>query len=200
MLPRKLSTDLTSLVEDQHACDRDRMEVAADGTVTESDVYRAVVLNRGEARLQQRSPHGSRHGASAPAPRGRAGARPAAPHAGPGRPGDEGSSAPARRLRLDTLEARAIFDGEVLARSAVRRGESAKERSRISMIAANGGRRSISSGGGIRLCGGSCRAPERWERIVELAAGLGGACPHAGRTRSSKISSTGAARRIPQVP
>jgi exoribonuclease-2 len=47
MLPEKLSTDLTSLGEG-----RERlaivieMTVAADGTVTQSDLYRAAVLNR----------------------------------------------------------------------------------------------------------------------------------------------------------
>ena len=47
MLPKKLSTDLTSLGEGQErlAIVVD-MVIAADGTVTASDIYRAVVLNR----------------------------------------------------------------------------------------------------------------------------------------------------------
>ena len=47
MLPEKLSTDLTSLGEEQ---DRlalvTEMVVGADGAVRESDIYRAVVRNR----------------------------------------------------------------------------------------------------------------------------------------------------------
>jgi exoribonuclease R len=47
MLPEKLSTDLTSLGEGQERLAIViEMEVAADGAVTESDVYRALVLNR----------------------------------------------------------------------------------------------------------------------------------------------------------
>jgi len=47
MLPEKLSTDLTSLGEGQERLAIViEMAVAVDGRVTESDVYRAVVLNR----------------------------------------------------------------------------------------------------------------------------------------------------------
>src|SRR5664279_1384553 len=47
MLPEKLSTDLTSLCEGQERLAIViEMEVAADGTVTASDIYRAAVLNR----------------------------------------------------------------------------------------------------------------------------------------------------------
>ncbi|MGB7294678.1 MAG: RNB domain-containing ribonuclease [Candidatus Aminicenantales bacterium] len=47
MLPERLSTDLTSLNEGQvRLAIVIEMVVAAGGTVTESDVYRAVVMNR----------------------------------------------------------------------------------------------------------------------------------------------------------
>lgn len=47
MLPEKLSTDLTSLGESQERLSIViEMAIAPDGTVTASDIYRAVVLNR----------------------------------------------------------------------------------------------------------------------------------------------------------
>src|SRR4029434_7322022 len=49
MLPEKLSTDLTSLGEDQkRLAIVIEMLVGADGAVNESAVYRAVVLNRAD--------------------------------------------------------------------------------------------------------------------------------------------------------
>ena len=46
MLPDKLSTDLTSLGQDQERLAIViEMVIAADGTVAASDIYRAVVLN-----------------------------------------------------------------------------------------------------------------------------------------------------------
>src|SRR5450432_2114115 len=47
MLPERLSTDLTSLADGQERLAIVlEMVVAADGTVTASDIYRAAVLNR----------------------------------------------------------------------------------------------------------------------------------------------------------
>ncbi len=68
MLPEKLSTDLTSLGEGQERLAIViEMAVGADGTVAESDVYRAVVLNR--AKLAYNGVAAWLDG-TAPAPRG----------------------------------------------------------------------------------------------------------------------------------
>ena len=98
MLPEKLSTDLTSLGEGQgRLAIVIEMVVAADGAV--GGVRR---LSRGraesrEARLQRRRRLARRRGARAAAAGRGSGARRAAPHPGPGRPGDEEPAAPARR-------------------------------------------------------------------------------------------------------
>ena len=116
MLPEKLSTDLTSLGEGQERLAIViEMVIAADGTVTASDIYRAVVLNR--AKLAYNGVAAWLEGA-APAPPKLA--------AVPGmdeqlRIQDRVAQALRRvrhahgALQLETLEARAVFEGGSLA-------------------------------------------------------------------------------------
>jgi len=116
MLPERLSTDLTSLGEGEaRLAIVIEMAVAADGTTTESEVYRAVVLNH--AKLAYNGVAAWLDGA-APAPPRLA--------AAPGldaqlRLQDRVAQAMKRlrhehgALSLDTVEARAVFDGEALA-------------------------------------------------------------------------------------
>ena len=76
-------------------------------------------------------------------------------------------------LTLDTIEARAVFDGEVL--TGLRRDEKnrAKELIEEFMVAANGCTARFLEAKRFPSIRRLLRAPERWPRIVELAAALG---------------------------
>ncbi len=175
MLPEKLSTDLTSLGEGQARLALViEMVVATDGTVTESDVYRAVVLNR--AKLAYNGVAAWLEG-TAPAPPRLA--------AVPGldeqlRIQDRVAQAMKSlrhqhgALSLETLETRAVFDGDMLADLRPDEKNRAKELIEDFMIAANGVTAKYLEGKGCPSLRRVLRAPERWGRIVDLAAGLGG--------------------------
>ncbi|HLJ38529.1 MAG TPA: RNB domain-containing ribonuclease [Steroidobacteraceae bacterium] len=180
MLPERLSTDLTSL-----AAGADRpslvieLTVAADGTVSAPDVYQARVLNR--AKLAYNSVAAWLDGR---------GAMPAPLAAVPGmdeqlRLQDRAAQALKRvrksqgALGLTTLEAQAVYEGGRLMDLRPDEDNRAKELIEYFMIAANGvvaeyleKRRSPS----LRRV---LRVPERWGRIVQLAAGLGASLPAA---------------------
>jgi VacB/RNase II family 3'-5' exoribonuclease len=178
MLPEKLSTDLTSLGEGQaRLAIVIEMEVAADGTVTKSDVYRAVVLNR--AKLAYNSVAAWLDG-TAPAP------PPLAAVAGLDqqlRTQDKVAQAMKGlrhqhgALSLDTLEARVVFDGEALADLRPDEKNRAKELIEDFMIASNGVTATYLERKGYPSLRRVLRAPERWARIVALAAGVGGRLP-----------------------
>jgi VacB/RNase II family 3'-5' exoribonuclease len=174
MLPEKLSTDLTSLRQD---ADRlaivIEMSLAGDGTVGASDVYRAVVRNRAKlaynavaAWLDEKAP------------------APAALRAVPGleeqiRLQDKLAQELKRNrhrqgaLTLDTIEARAVFEGEEL--TGLRRDEKnrAKELIEEFMVAANGCTARFLEAKRFPSLRRLLRVPERWPRIVELARELG---------------------------
>jgi VacB/RNase II family 3'-5' exoribonuclease len=178
MLPEKLSTDLTSLGEG-----RERlaivieMTVAADGAVTQSDIYRAVVLNR--AKLAYNGVAAWLDG-TAPAPPRLA--------AIPGldeqlRVQDRvGQAMKTLRhqhgaLSLETLEAHAVFEDDVLADLRPDEKNRAKELIEDFMIAANGVTARYLERQGFPSLRRVLRSPERWERIVELAAQTGDRLP-----------------------
>jgi exoribonuclease-2 len=178
MLPLELSTDLTSLAEQQ---DRPavviEMVVAADGTIAAPDIYRAVVRNR--AQLAYDSVGEWLEGRAAPDGKVAASAELQAQL----KLQDEAAVAlRAQRHRLgalnfDRVEPVAILDdGQV-------RGIRAAKRTRANdliedfMIAANeimAGRLKESGVPSIRRI---VKTPERWPRIVALAAQLGETLP-----------------------
>jgi VacB/RNase II family 3'-5' exoribonuclease len=171
MLPEKLSTDLTSLGEShERLAIVMEMVVDADGGVRESGVYRAVVLNR--AKLTYDGVAAWLEG-SAPAP--------SRLSAVPGldeqlRIQDRAAQAMkglrhrAGALSLETLATRAVFDGDVLADLRPDEKNRAKELIEDLMIAANGVAASYLAGKGFASLRRVLRSPERWERIVALAA------------------------------
>jgi len=178
MLPERLSTDLTSLGQDQ-----DRlalvveMAVDAGGAVTASDVYRARVRNR--ARLAYDSTAAWLEG-TAPAP------VPVA--AAPGmaeqlrlqdRVAQAMTALRHRRgaLTLESTEAHVVFDGDVLADLRPDRKNRAKELIEDFMIAANVATAEFLERRGLPALRRVLRSPERWERIVALAAGYGERLP-----------------------
>jgi len=178
MLPEKLSTDLTSLGEGQErlAIVVD-MTIGGDGAVTDSDVYRAVVVNH--AKLAYDGVAAWLDG-TAPAPP-RVSAVPGLD--GQLRLQDEvaqrmkGLRARHGALDLETVEARAVFDDGVL--TALRPDEKNRAKVLIEdfMIAANGVTARALARKGFPSFRRVLRAPERWARIVELAGTLGEQLP-----------------------
>jgi exoribonuclease-2 len=178
MLPEKLSTDLSSLGEDQERLAMViEMVVTPDGKVAESDIYRATVKNH--AKLAYDSVAAWLDG-TAPAP--------ARLSAVPGldaqlRIQDRAAQAmKALRhergsLSLETLQTRAVFDGDMLMDLRPDEKNRAKELIEDFMIAANGVVAELLEKKNVPSLRRILRSPERWQRIVELAGSLGETLP-----------------------
>jgi exoribonuclease-2 len=178
MLPEKLSTDLTSLGEGQ-----DRlaivveMVIADDGRVLSSTLYRSLVRNH--AKLAYNSVAAWLTG-EAPAPE-----RVAAVSGLDAQLRLQDQVAQrlkARRhqqgaLSLETIEPRAVFEGEVLADLRVEKKNRAKELIEDFMVAANQATVSFLRGKAVPSFRRVLRSPERWQRIVEVAARWGEPLP-----------------------
>jgi len=178
MLPEKLSTNLTSLNEHEEriAIVMD-MVIAADGSVTKGDVYRARVHNK--AQLAYNAVGMWLEGK---------GDMPAKVKAVPGlaenlKLQDHVADA-MRKLRhehgaldLDTIEARAVMkDGQVVDLQAEARNN-AKNLIEDFMIAANGVTARFLTAKGFSGLRRVVRSPERWDRIEAIAANLGEKLP-----------------------
>jgi VacB/RNase II family 3'-5' exoribonuclease len=178
MLPERLSTDLTSLGEGE-----DRvvlvveMVVNSDGTVGAADLQRAVVKNHAKLAYNAVA---AWLDATGPIP-------------------DRAASVPgmeaqlrlqdqvAQRLRdvrhhhgalsLETIQARPVFGGETLTDLEVERPNRARALIEDFMIAANGVTARYLAARSYPAFRRILRSPERWARIVELAAGLGASLP-----------------------
>jgi len=178
MLPEKLSTDLTSLNEDA-----DRLAigieiaVGLDGAAGDGRVFRALVRNR--AKLAYNNTAAWLEGAS-PAP-----AKVAATSGLDDQlRTQDGIAQQLRQVRhergalsLETIEARPVFaDGELADLRAEEKNR-AKELIEDVMIAANGVVARFLAARGLPSFRRVLRSPERWDRIVELAHGLGAELP-----------------------
>ena len=180
MLPEKLSTDLTSLGEGQRRIAIVvEMVVGPDGRVGDSAVYRAVVLNR--AKLAYNSVAAWLDG-TAPAPPKLAAVRgldellrlqDRTAQAMKSRRHQQGA------LSLETIQTRALFNGDVLADLLPDEKNRAKELIEDFMIAANGVSAKYLESKGVPSLRRILRTPERWERIVALATTLGERLPAA---------------------
>ena len=178
MLPEKLSTDLTSLGEGQ-----DRlaivveMMIAVDGAVLSSTLFRALVRNH--AKLAYNS-----------VAAWLAGETPAPERVKAVSGLDEQlrlQDRVAQRLKerrhqqgalsLETIEPRAVFEGEVLTDLRIEQKNRAKELIEDFMIAANQATASYLMGKGMPSFRRILRSPERWQRIVEVAARWGERLP-----------------------
>jgi exoribonuclease-2 len=174
MLPEKLSTDLTSLNEDEErlAIVID-MTVGTGGAVEESDVYRAVVVNH--AKLAYNGVAAWLDGVGPPPAR-------IAPGAGIDeqlRIQDRVAQA-MKSLRhehgalgLQTIEARAVFDGDAIADLQPDEKNRAKDLIEDFMIAANGVTARYLETKRFPSLRRVLRSPERWERIMEIAETVG---------------------------
>ena len=174
MLPERLSTDLTSLADDQ-----DRLSVVvemtiqSDGSLSASDVYRAAVHNR--AKLAYSGVGAWLEGK---------GALPAAAARVPGmdaqlkvqdrvaqilreRRHEQGA------LELETIEPRAVFDGNAIVDLKVEALNRARVLIEDFMIAANGVTARYLQAKGIPSLRRVVRSPERWQQIVAVAKDFG---------------------------
>ncbi|HEX5545390.1 MAG TPA: RNB domain-containing ribonuclease [Nitrospira sp.] len=178
MLPDRLSTDLTSLREGQ-----DRLAVvvelviAEDGAVLKSTLFRALVRNH--AKLAYNSVAAWLVG-TGPAPERIAALsdlqaqlrlQDQVAHRLKARRHQQGA------LSLETLEPHAVFDGEVLTALVVEEKNRAKELIEDCMIAANQATAAYLQGKGVPSFRRILRSPERWRRIVEVAAHWGEPLP-----------------------
>jgi VacB/RNase II family 3'-5' exoribonuclease len=178
MLPEKLSTNLTSLNpdEDRAALVID-MTVAADGTLTRSDIYQARVRNR--ARLTYRSVAAWFEG-NGPIPDAVAALDGLADNL-------RAQDTAAQRLknlrhahgalRLSTIRARPVFENSHLARLDVEGKNRAAELIEDFMIAANGVSARFLAAKNFASIRRVVQTPKRWNRIVELAATHGTTLP-----------------------
>ncbi len=184
MLPEKLSTDLTSLNPD---VDRlaivIEMTVSADGALSDVGLSRALVRNR--AQLAYNAVAAWLDG----------GPMPPRIAAVPGLAEQlrlQDAVAQALKtsrhaqgaLSLETLEARAVFSDGHLEDLRVEERNRAKDLIEDFMIAANGVTARFLGARGLPSLRRVLRSPERWQRIVDLAAQLGDRLPDAPDARA----------------
>ena len=171
MLPERLSTDLTSLNE---AADRAaiviELDVKPSGEVGQSTIYRALVRN--QAKLAYSSVGPWLEGTAAAPPKLLSSTilqEQLRVQDRIGRTLGEGRS---RRgaLHLASQETTAVFSGDLLTDLRPEEKNRAKELIENLMIAANGAVAGFLSRNGVASLRRVLRSPERWDRIVALAA------------------------------
>jgi len=179
MLPDQLSTNLTSLNFNE---DRPvmviEMVIGADGSLLASDIYRARVRNH--AKLAYNSVAAWLEG------RGTAPEAIAAVNRLDENLRIQDKTAQSMRnlrhlhgaLSLETVEARAVFDGNEIRRLEVEKKNRATEIIEDFMIAANGVTARYLSSKKFPSLRRVVRTPKRWERIVALAGERGFTLPH----------------------
>jgi exoribonuclease-2 len=178
MLPEKLSTDLTSLGE---AADRRAIViegvVSAEGELRDYDVYLATVRNH--AKLAYNGVAAWLDG-TGPAPERVAGTQGVEDQL---RLQDRIAAQLRKRrfehgaLTLETLEARAVFQGDALSDLVPDARNRAKDLIEDLMIAANVATARYLDGKGFPSLRRVLRSPERWAKIIALAASVGDALP-----------------------
>jgi exoribonuclease-2 len=171
MLPERLSTDLTSLNAGQtRLAVVVELAVTPEGAVRGSTVYRARVRN--QAKLAYGAVAAWLEG-TGPAPSARAGAADVDAQL---RLQDRVAQALRRRrhehgaLDLETIEPQPVFDGEAITALRVDRPSRALQLIEDLMIAANGATARYLAAAGVPSLRRVVRSPERWARLVALAA------------------------------
>jgi exoribonuclease-2 len=177
MFPERLSTDLTCLAEGQERLSLIiDMTVAADGSITASDLYRAWVVNR--AKLAYNGVAAWLDGGPPPAR--------VASVAGMDQQLriQDAVAQTLKRVRraqgalaLTTLEAQAVYDGAQLIDLKPDENNRGKELIEFFMIAANGVVARFLESRGSPSLRRVLRPPERWDRIVALARGCSETLP-----------------------
>jgi exoribonuclease-2 len=177
MLPEKLSTDWTSLNEgeDRLAVVAD-MVVAGDGTLGRCELYRASVRNRAKLAYDAVSV-GFGGGAfpekalAIPGVVDQLRAQDAAAQTLRARRHEEGA------LDLETIEPRAVFENDTVVDLAVQEKNRARQLIEDFMIAANGATARFLASKGVPSLRRVVRSPERWQKIVAVAAETGDRLP-----------------------
>ena len=178
MLPEKLSTNLTSLNEgEERLAIVVQMTIARDGELLDSGIYRAVVRNR--AKLAYNGVAAWLAGSAAP-PDKIAGSEELT-----GQLRMQSRIAKALKTRresrgaleLDTLETRPLFSDGTLKDLAPDASNVAKELIEDFMVAANGVTARFLAAKAVPSLRRVLPPPERWSRIVALAANLGAPLP-----------------------
>jgi VacB/RNase II family 3'-5' exoribonuclease len=177
MLPEKLSTDYTSLNEGE-----DRLAVVVamtfgeEGSLQSSEVYRAAVRNK--AKLAYDGVSAGLEGGEFP---GQARSVEGVPEqlriqdrvaqTLRSRRHEQGA------LDLETIEPRAVFENDALVSLRVQEKNRARELIEDFMIAANGVTARFLAERGVASLRRVVRSPERWRKIVAVAAEEGGRLP-----------------------
>jgi exoribonuclease-2 len=171
MFPEDLSTDLTSLnLNEERLSVVIEMVVAADGSLQDSDVYRARVRNH--AKLAYSSVAAWLEG-SGTVPEAIAAVDGLAENL---RLQDRVAQSMKNlrhvhgALTLETIEARPIFEGDTLRDLRAEEPNRATDLIEDLMIAANGATARFLSSRDLPSIRRVVRTPERWDRIVEIAA------------------------------
>jgi exoribonuclease-2 len=178
MLPETLSTDLTSLRQDEErSAIIIEIVIGGDCSIVKWDLYRAVVRNH--AKLTY-------HGVAAwlegkgPVPE-RVAALPGLDQQiriqDQVAQGLKNLRVDCGALQLETIEARPVFKGDTLSDLEVERTDQARELIENFMIVANEVTARYLEARGFPSLRRVLRSPERWARIVELASSLGGHLP-----------------------
>lgn len=177
MLPEKLSTGFTSLNENE-----DRlavvvaMTVDSAGSLSDCEIFRAAVRNR--AKLAYDAVSVGLEGGEFPERAREVGGiveqltlQDAAAQALRGRREEEGA------LDLETLEPRAVFHDDAIVDLALQPKNRARELIEDFMIAANGVTARFLAGKGLAALRRVVRSPERWQKLVAVAAEYGERLP-----------------------
>ena len=178
MLPERFSTDLTSLGEnDERLAMVVEMTVDAEGEVVDSEIYRALVLNKAKltynavgAWLQNEGPLPA-HAAAVSGLGDVLRVQDVAAQAMRQRRHSKGA------LTLDTLQANAVFAGDAITGLQADSKNRAKEMIEDLMIAANAATAAMLEAKGFAWIRRVLGVPRRWDRIVALAATFGDRLP-----------------------
>lgn len=178
MLPEKLSTDLTSLADRQERLAVVvEMTVTADGSITDTNVYRALVFNH--AKLAYNSVSNWLDGKGpVPPPISNS------PELQQQVRLQEAASERLRKVRyalgamsLETIQAEMVFTNGALSDLRPATKNRAKELVEDQMIAANGVTARFLGSKGFASIRRVLQTPKRWDRIVALAASYGERLP-----------------------
>ncbi|HEY7190284.1 MAG TPA: RNB domain-containing ribonuclease [Vicinamibacterales bacterium] len=178
MLPERLSTDLTSLGQD---ADRPavvvEMTIAADGSIRGSQVYLAVVRNHAKLAYLSVGAWLEGQGQAPPALTAVAGLAENLRQQDAIARALKASRHQRGALTLDTIEGRPVFDGDAVRDVALVRRTRASELIEDFMIAVNSCTAQFLESAGFSSLRRIVRIPERWPRLVTLAADTGTTLP-----------------------
>ena len=188
MLPERLSTDLTSLGPgEERLAIIVEMIVGADGKVGEAELSRALVLNHaklaydGVAAWLEGTAEAPAALSSVPGLAEQLRVQDQVAQAMKGLRQEHGA------LNLETIEARATFEGEALTGLRPQSKNRATELIEEFMVAANGVTARFLVKKGFPSLRRVLKSPERWARIVELAASLKAVLPATPDSRALEV-------------